>query len=661
MGDLRMRKSILFMGAASCVLAASSAKAQSLDYGMMEEIFGQPVTTSATGKPQKVSEVPVNMEILTQDDIRRSGADNLPDVLQFLTGINFKRSSMNDGEVSIRGYDQPWNPRLLVLVNNRPVYEDFYGDVVWSAIPVQLDEIRQIEVVKGPNSALFGFNAASGVINIITYDPLRDKTNAVTVRTGTQNLKEGSAVVTAHVTDDLGIRLSAGGERAHEFGHGNLPAENYGYMVKPQNDMVNMDTRWRINDSMELTIEGSAAEMSRNFPADADPEYDRTKSMRGRLTAKTDLGLIDFDVYRNIWNINYYYASAQQAVNIDNDVRVSDLFKIGADHSFRIGAEYKYNQAQGQFFNGSTVYYQIYSGSAMWNWQLTPKVSLTNAVRQDYLELGILGGLLPATGLTLADYNNTKIYGTSFNSGLVYAVTDDDTIRLMAARGLQLPSLNDLGQQIPTGGIIEEGNPHIRPTAVLNFEANYDHTFPQLGAMLRTALFRQYNSELFGYDASVSSTSYQSANVGSSNMTGGEVGIKSTAKTGWRWDVGYSFAQISDHINAGISPSVYTSYKSGTPRNTVTGGLGYTLGKWELDSKLRWQDRFTDYRYSVTNFVSAPVTIDNYVTINARVGYNLTSYLTLAGTVDQLNQARIYQRASTPTERRLIFSATAHF
>jgi iron complex outermembrane receptor protein len=660
MGEVRMRKSVLFLGAASCVLAASSAKAQSLDYGMMEEIFGQPVTTSATGKPQKVSEVPVNMEILTQDDIRRSGADNLPDVLQFLTGINFKRSSMNDGEVSIRGYDQPWNPRLLVLVNNRPVYEDFYGDVVWSAIPVQLDEIRQIEVVKGPNSALFGFNAASGVINIITFDPLRDNTNAITLRTGTQNLKEGSAVATAHVTDDLGIRLSVGGERAHEFGHGNLPSESYGYMIKPQNDMVNMDARWRINDAMEFTIEGSAAEMSRNFPADETPEYDRTKSMRGRLTAKTDVGLIDFDVYRNIWNINYYYSQAQQAVNIDNDVRVSDLFKVGADHSFRIGAEYKYNEAQGQFFNGSTVYYQIYSASAMWNWQMTPKASLTNAVRQDYLQLGMKGGLMAATGLTPSDYNNTSLNVTSFNSGLVYAATDDDTFRLMAARGLQLPSLNDLGQQIQTSTSTLYGQPHLRPTAVLNFEGGYDHSLTGLGAMLRTAIFRQYNYNLFGYDAMATTNGYQSANIGSSNMTGGEVGVKSTSKTGWRWDAGYSFAQISDHIRSYISPSVYTSYKSGTPRNTITAGLGYTLGKWELDSKLRWQDKYTDYRYSFTTG-SAPVTIDNYVTVNARIGYNVTEYLTLAGTVDQLNQARIYERASTPTERRLIFSATAHF
>jgi outer membrane receptor for ferrienterochelin and colicins len=53
----------------------------------LSNCYGEPVTTSATGKPQKVSEVPANMEIITQDDIRRYGADNIPEILQFVTGI----------------------------------------------------------------------------------------------------------------------------------------------------------------------------------------------------------------------------------------------------------------------------------------------------------------------------------------------------------------------------------------------------------------------------------------------------------------------------------------------------------------------------------------------------------------------------------------------
>src|SRR6202040_2489563 len=101
-----------------------------------------------------------------------------------------------------------------VLVNGRQVYSDDYGHVNWSSIPIQLDEIRQIEVIKGPNSALYGFNAVSGVINIITYDPLQTQVNAATLRGGTQDYLGGSVVGTGRIGDDVGVRLSAGGLKA---------------------------------------------------------------------------------------------------------------------------------------------------------------------------------------------------------------------------------------------------------------------------------------------------------------------------------------------------------------------------------------------------------------------------------------------------------------
>ena len=73
-----------------------------------------------------------------------------------------------------------------------------------------LDEIRQIEVIKGPNSALYGFNAVSGVINIITYDPLYDRINTAELRGGTQDYLGGSVVGTDQVGNAGGIRLVGG-------------------------------------------------------------------------------------------------------------------------------------------------------------------------------------------------------------------------------------------------------------------------------------------------------------------------------------------------------------------------------------------------------------------------------------------------------------------
>src|ERR1700722_10297716 len=93
------------------------AAAQSVDYQALEQLFGEPVTTSVTGKPQRVTDAPANIEIITQDDIRRSGATSIPEVLQFVPGLDVRRDGFAGADVGIRGYNQTANPHLMVLVN----------------------------------------------------------------------------------------------------------------------------------------------------------------------------------------------------------------------------------------------------------------------------------------------------------------------------------------------------------------------------------------------------------------------------------------------------------------------------------------------------------------------------------------------------------------
>src|SRR6185369_11327896 len=97
--------------------------------------------TSATGKPQRAPDVPVKMEIITADDIRRSGAHDIPGVLQHVAGMSVWQWARTDQDVSVRGYNQGFSPRLLVLINGRQVYLDNYGYTSWPTLPVELEEI----------------------------------------------------------------------------------------------------------------------------------------------------------------------------------------------------------------------------------------------------------------------------------------------------------------------------------------------------------------------------------------------------------------------------------------------------------------------------------------------------------------------------------------
>ena len=113
--------------------------------------------------------------MITADDIRESGAVHIWDLLRFRAGINVleNRESKvgNRAIVSIRDFPNNFIDNLAVLIDGRSVYNFDYGGVLWEQLPVQLQDIERIEVVRGPNSALFGSNAGSGVVNIITKKP----------------------------------------------------------------------------------------------------------------------------------------------------------------------------------------------------------------------------------------------------------------------------------------------------------------------------------------------------------------------------------------------------------------------------------------------------------------------------------------------------------
>ena len=655
------------------LVGVTAARAQAVDYGALEQVFGEPITTSVTGKPQKASDVPADLVILTQDDIRRSGADNIPDILRFVTGLDVRTYGFADAEVAIRGYNQPLNPRLLVLVNGRQVYLDDYGYVAWNTIPVQLDEIRQIEVVKGPNSALYGFNAASGVINIITVDPLKDNTNAVTVRTGTQNLAEASVVGTAHINDDVAVRLSAGGLTAREFSSSGLNAFDRADRLQPRDGSFNAEGSWQAFPNVRVTAEGGVVD-SQTGLAEFEGSYlaarYRIDTMRFGVTADTSIGLLAFDFYRN--QARNSYTTPSTAADLTNTVyvaKISDLLKVDTENTIRLGLEYRHNSATGQVLGG-TIGYAVYAADAMWTWQVLPTVSITHAVRIDHLELGLSGSEPADTPLTPGQYSRVTLTQPSFNSGLVWNVTPNETLRLTAARGVQVPSLTDYAFQLtlPGEGTIYYGNPTLSPTAVWNFELAYDRSIAPLHSVIRTAAFYQRNDNLlagspsvpFGLQPSRYLTS-QSSNIGSSQEVGFELGIKGKTESGWRWNASYSFASITDDLAPGFSNSPNFDYCHGTPQHTIILGGGYSVGKWELDVQERWQSSFQDFKAAVVTGSFATVNVPNYVALNARVGYQLTDHVTLSGTAEQFNLSRLAETAGPPVERRFIAAATARF
>jgi iron complex outermembrane receptor protein len=666
-----------------CLVPASAANAQSVDYSGFEQLFGEPVTTSATGKPQRMSDVPVNMEIITADDIRRSGADNIPDILQFVAGVDVRRYGFGAADVGIRGYNETSNPRLLVLLNGQQVYLDDLGRTQWDTLPVQLDEIRQIEIIKGPNTALYGFNAVSGVINIITYDPSRDSLNTATLRAGSQHYVSLSAAGTARLGDAGGLRIAADGFQAQEFKGTDVAPGDIAYRSAPGREAIMFDARAQASSNVQVYAFGAAVD-SRIWEATSSPyygtDYERTNWARVGASADTSVGLLGLSVYRN--ELLYSYNGATEWENINDTVYVvqaSDLVKVNATNTIRFGLDYRNNSATSDAVLAGRVGYQVSSASTMWDWQITPSLSLTNALRFDHFSLNQTGYLLPQVGFPSSAYNDRTINQPSFNTGLVWKITDADTLRLLAARGLQLPSIYDLGLQDrqPPGadgqGYLFLGNPGVSAAVINNLEVDWDRSLPGLHSVLRTALWAErtnnilinpYETTAMGDGVLMDGVEEQRAvaqNAGYSSAVGSEIGIRGHNAAGWRWNASYSFIKIWDHLainQDGIfSPQ---NFQQGTPVNAIVLGGGYTVGKWEFDLQSRWQSWFVDYRANPATVTLQPVVVGNYVLADARAGYRLTDNITVALSALQFNTSHIMVSAGPPIERRVFLSLTIH-
>ncbi|MDQ1354506.1 MAG: hypothetical protein QG657_4815, partial [Acidobacteriota bacterium] len=171
MGIKRGKTLIFSIGIVLAFLGIADQKelwAQEKEKLLFEEI---PVVITASRKAQPITEAPTTISVITAEDIKYSGAANIPDVLRMVAGIDVMTISARDQQVGVWGFITPVNNKLLVLVDGRTIYTDLYGMVLWDLFPVGLQEIDRIEAVKSPASSIYGANAYSGVINIITKTP----------------------------------------------------------------------------------------------------------------------------------------------------------------------------------------------------------------------------------------------------------------------------------------------------------------------------------------------------------------------------------------------------------------------------------------------------------------------------------------------------------
>ena len=131
----------------------------------------QETKVTAKKRQQKVTEAPASVEIVSNRDIRRQSTTNIGSYLKGLKGVDFTSSGINNYSISVRGFNSSFTSRLLTLTDGRIASIPALRVINYSTIPQSTDDIEKMEVVLGPATALYGANAHSGVVNIISKSP----------------------------------------------------------------------------------------------------------------------------------------------------------------------------------------------------------------------------------------------------------------------------------------------------------------------------------------------------------------------------------------------------------------------------------------------------------------------------------------------------------
>jgi iron complex outermembrane receptor protein len=180
-----MKTRIMLLNIVFLLSMAGICQAQETKKGKLEkdpnkqaDLFEMPLeklmeveVVSASRQPQKISESSVPVSVITAEDIHYSGLTNIPEILQFSPGVDMLRISRFRYAVGVRGLHDFISDRTLVLINGRCAESPLFGGAEYYTLPILMEDIERIEVVRGPGGAAWGANAFSGVINIITKKP----------------------------------------------------------------------------------------------------------------------------------------------------------------------------------------------------------------------------------------------------------------------------------------------------------------------------------------------------------------------------------------------------------------------------------------------------------------------------------------------------------
>lgn len=563
----------------------------------------------ASRHEQPISEAPANVYVITDEDIRQSGAIDIPTLLRRIPGMEVMQTTGAMFNVSIRGGNQVNPARLLVMVDGRTIYIDMQGTVQWKLLPVTLPEIKRIEVLKGPASAVWGFNAFDGIINIITKSPEEMKGTTLQFGGGSYGTIMASAIQ-AGTIGKFGYRLSVGQNQNADWANSSSLAF--------RDSLVNLHTEYALPSEAKLKVSGGLVSSNRFDGQFAPSIVNPIKPSQGYASAAYERPNFFIRAFWNyyddttITNYNSLLAPFIQAI-----YRSGNSTNYFAANTYNIDAQHIIELWPGNLLTYGANYRQNTLSSTL----------VANFTKEDRLGLFMQDEWRATKTLTIvagARYDMDTFINPTISPrvALLYRPASDHAFRISGSVAYRPPTMietNSISQATTVFSpvpIIGRGNPNLAPEQIVSYEADYQGWFFRHRLQVRTALFFNQISDLITF-TDVSPTFATEVNVpGYADIYGAEVGVDVLLTKWLTGFVNYSYQHIDQTFTGDV--------KRAGPSSKFNVGL---RGEWEnglsAEAILHYYGAVT-YPLPGTFTTLAPFFPPGTPTLNSNVGdYNL--------------------------------------
>ncbi len=547
-----------------------------------------PVVLSASRLSQPLAQAPAAVTIIDQDMIRASGFRDIPDLFRLVPGFTVSYTRDNTWGVGYHGMADAYSRRMQVLIDGRSVYLPGFGQTPWASLPLAIEDIERIEVVRGPNAAAYGANSFFGVINIITKEPAQVSGVLVSAQAGEQS-NGGAMLRYGGGSGDFRYRLSLSDQRRDRF---DTQAEK----TTTRHLDFRGDYRLSMTDDISINFAASRGDWRQGRQDLVDP-FDPVRD--------TDTGSEHFQARfkrvidpRTEWSLQFYHIRSK----VDDAFLAFDTFPVNYSQAqWREDVEF-------QMINGLNENTRLVWGAeARWEKVEAPNGFFYGKDARSGAMYRAFGNIewMPSAkwvinGGLMAEHHYYT--GADFSPRLAvnYLFTPDQAIRASVGQACRSPTFFEVEGYYP--GIFDSAG-DLRPEKVLSREIGYVGRLDALKLSIDARLFNDRVRKLIDHIEVPATGSSVYANQHWADIRGADVQLK--------WQPHRDVDLILNYARVSIDSDEPDIAKS-SPRNNFSAlGIYRLPGGWEASAAV--------YRVGYMKWLDDGDEVQDFTRIDARL------------------------------------------